>query len=102
MLDLVDTHAHLDDRGFEGDMDAMFERARTAGVRRCIVPAIDRGNWEAIERLCQRREGIYPAYGLHPLLVDSHRDSDLDELPAWLQGHGAVAVGEIGLDFYVE
>jgi len=102
MLDLVDTHAHLDDRSFDGDRGEMFDRASEAGVRRWIVPAIDRGNWEAIELLCAAREGAFPAYGLHPLLIDAHRDEHLAELPAWLDGHGAIAVGEIGLDFYVE
>ena len=102
MLDLVDTHAHLDDASFDGDGDAMFERSREAGVRRWVVPAIDRGNWERIERLAASREGVSVAYGLHPLFLANHRDEHLDELPAWLERHGAVAVGEIGLDFYVD
>lgn len=102
MLDLVDTHAHLDDDSFDSDRAAMFGRASAAGVRRWIVPAIDRGNWESIEVLCAAREGAFPAYGLHPLLIAAHRDEHLAELPAWLDGHGAIAVGEIGLDFYVE
>jgi TatD DNase family protein len=102
MLDLVDTHAHLDDPSFDDDRGAMFGRASEAGIRRWIVPAIDRGNWEAVDALCASREGAYPAYGLHPLAIDAHRDDHLRELPAWLDGHGAVAVGEIGLDFYIE
>lgn len=102
MPDLVDTHAHLDDGSFDDDRPDMFERAAVAGVRRWIVPATDRGNWQAIERLCKSREGVFPAYGLHPLWTASHVDAHLDELPSWLDGHAAVAVGEIGLDFYVE
>jgi len=102
MVDLVDTHAHLDDASFDSDRQAMYERAAAAGVRRWIVPAIDRGNWETIERLARDRDGIFPAYGLHPLFIDRHRDEHLAELPDWLDGHGAVAVGEIGLDWYVE
>ena len=102
MLDLVDTHAHLDDDSFDADRTAMFDRASEAGVGRWIVPAIDRGNWETIEGLCAAREGVFPAYGLHPLLTATHRDEDLAELPDWLDGHGAIAVGEIGLDFYVD
>jgi TatD DNase family protein len=102
MLDLIDSHAHLDDRSFENDRDAMFERSAGAAVRRWIVPGIDRGNWEKIELLSTSRRGVFPAYGLHPLFIDQHKDAHLDELPTWLDGHGAVAVGEIGLDFFVE
>lgn len=102
MLDLIDTHAHLDDRSFDGDREAMYERATRAGVRRWIVPAIDRGNWEAVDRLASGHTGVSPAYGLHPLFIDRHRDEHLAELPRWLDGRGAVAVGEIGLDWHVE
>ncbi|UPG96361.1 TatD family hydrolase [Luteibacter aegosomatissinici] len=102
MHELVDSHAHLDDSAFDADRGDMFERAARAGVRRWIVPAIDRGNWEAIEHLSASREGVYPAYGLHPLFMANHRRDHLGELPHWLDGHGAVAVGEIGLDFYVD
>jgi TatD DNase family protein len=102
MHDLVDTHAHLDDTSFDADRGAMFERAAQAGVRRWIVPAIDRGNWEAIEHLCASREGVHAAFGLHPMFLAGHRDKHLEELPAWLETKRPVAVGEIGLDFYVD
>ncbi|HEY4092594.1 MAG TPA: TatD family hydrolase [Luteibacter sp.] len=102
MHELVDTHAHLDDSSFDADRGAMFERSAQAGVRRWIVPAIDRGNWEAIEHLSASREGVYPAYGLHPLFLAHHRDEHLEELPKWLEARKPVAVGEIGLDFYVD
>ncbi|MGE7136991.1 TatD family hydrolase [Luteibacter sp. NPDC031894] len=102
MLDLIDTHAHLDDRSFDDDREPMFGRSADAGVRRWIVPAIDRANWEKVELLAASHAGVSAAYGLHPLFLDAHRDEHLDELPRWLDERGAVAVGEIGLDFYVE
>ncbi|TCV97552.1 TatD DNase family protein [Luteibacter rhizovicinus] len=102
MPELIDTHAHLDDASFDADRNAMFSRAREAGVRRQIVPGIDRASWPRIEALCADQSGVYPAYGLHPLFLDAHRDTHLDDLPGWLRERKAVAVGEIGLDFYVE
>lgn len=102
MLDLVDTHAHLDDRSFDDDRESMFGRSAQAGVRRWIVPATDRGNWEKIELLSASRDDVFTAYGLHPLFLEQHEDRHLEELPTWLDGRGAIAVGEIGLDFYVE
>lgn len=102
MPDLVDTHAHLDDASFGIDGDAMYARSAQAGVRRWVVPAIDRANWDAVDRLSRERPGVFPAFGLHPLFVDRHEDSHLSALPRWLDEHAAVAVGEIGLDAYVE
>jgi TatD DNase family protein len=102
MLDLVDTHAHLDDRSFDADRGAMFGRAVAAGIRRFVVPAIDRANWGVIEAMAAERQDVFPAYGLHPLFLGQHLDGHLEELPDWLATHRTVAVGEIGLDFYVE
>jgi len=102
MLDLVDTHAHLDDASFGADGDEIYARSAQSGVRRWVVPAIDRSNWEAVHALARARPGVSAAFGLHPLFVDRHEDRHLAELPAWLEGHGAVAVGEIGLDAYVD
>ncbi|MDF4003452.1 TatD family hydrolase [Luteibacter sp. PPL552] len=102
MPDLIDSHAHLDDHRFDGDREDMFKRAAAAGVRRWIVPATDRSNWDAVSRLRRSRGGVYPAYGLHPLWTPHHDDAHLEELPRWLEAGHAVAVGEIGLDFYVE
>jgi TatD DNase family protein len=102
LINIVDTHAHLDDASFAGDLDAVMQRAAAAGIARVVVPAIDRENWEAVARLAGADRRIAAAYGLHPLLLDRHRDEHLDELPAWLDAHPHVAIGEIGLDFYVD
>ncbi len=102
MPDLTDSHVHIDDSGFDPDRDEVFTRARQAGVGRMIVPAIDRLSWQPIEAICTAHRGAHPAYGLHPLFLDRHRPAHLDELRAWLRSHRAVAVGEIGLDFFVD
>ncbi|HEV7778612.1 MAG TPA: TatD family hydrolase [Luteibacter sp.] len=102
MPDLTDSHVHIDDGGFDADRDDVFTRARQAGIGRIIVPAIDRLSWQPIEAICMAHPGTHPAYGLHPLFLDRHRPVQLDELRTWLGSHRSVAVGEIGLDFFVE
>lgn len=102
MTAIVDTHAHLDDASFAADLAMVMQRAADAGVARVVVPAIDRGNWEAVASLAANDHRIAAGYGLHPLMLERHRDEHLDELPAWLDTHPHVAIGEIGLDFYVE
>ncbi|MBB3228397.1 TatD DNase family protein [Luteibacter sp. Sphag1AF] len=102
MRDLIDTHAHLDDASFDADREAMFERAREAGISAQVVPGVDRASWSRIDSLRENHAGVHAAYGLHPLFLDNHRDTHLDDLPRWLGDRHAVAVGEIGLDFYIE
>ena len=99
---IVDSHCHLDDPEFDRDREAVVQRAREAGVMVQIVPAIDRGTWEKTRDACAIAPGLHPAYGLHPLLLDKHRPAHLDELAQWLQRERPKAVGECGLDYFVE
>jgi TatD DNase family protein len=99
---IVDSHCHLDDPEFDRDREAVVARARAAGVLAQIVPAIDRGSWELTRAACALAPGLYPAYGLHPLLLEKHEPRHLDELADWLQREPCKAVGECGLDYYIE
>ncbi|WP_102304253.1 TatD family hydrolase [Dyella sp. AD56] len=101
MLELTDSHAHIDDASFAPDREAMFQRARDVGVRHIIVPAIDQVSWQGIATLCTNHAEAHPAYGMHPIYIDQHRPEHIDELRHWLQTHRAVAVGEIGLDYFL-
>lgn len=101
MLELTDSHAHIDDASFASDREAMFQRAQAAGIRHIVVPAIDQASWARIASLCADHPQALPAYGLHPIYLDQHRPQHLDELAAWLKTHRAVAVGEIGLDYFL-
>jgi TatD DNase family protein len=76
--------------------------ARAAGVTRIVVPAIHVRGWPGLLRLCGRFDGLYPALGLHPVYLERHRDGDLRELERLLAEAAPVAVGEIGLDFFLE
>ncbi len=98
---LIDTHCHLNVPEFTADRDAVLARARAAGIDRQIVPAIDAAGWPALRDLCARENGLFPAYGLHPLYLDAHRAEHLDELAVWLESERPCAVGECGLDHYV-
>lgn len=102
MIDLTDSHAHLDDSSFDPDRAQVLRRAAEAGVRRIVVPAIHRNSWAGIERLCAKHPQALPAYGLHPIFLEQHRPEHVAELTQWLKDHSAVAVGEIGLDYFLE
>jgi TatD DNase family protein len=98
----VDSHCHLDAAEFDADRDAVIARAEAAGVTVQIVPAIALSGFAKLRALCASRAGLYPAYGLHPMYLHEHRPQHLDELRDWLERERPVAVGECGLDFFVE
>jgi len=99
---LVDSHSHLDADAFDDDRDAVIARARAAGVSRQVLPAVDAANWPKLRDICARDPGLFAAYGLHPMYLDAHRDGHLAELRSWIERERPVAVGECGLDYFVE
>lgn len=96
----IDTHCHLDFERFDADRDAVVERARTAGVTRIIVPAVDLHNCKTVMRLADKYEGVYCAVGVHPNSTAGWRNRNLGMLRDLAQHDKVVAVGEIGVDYY--
>ncbi|MGX5731904.1 TatD family hydrolase [Pseudoxanthomonas beigongshangi] len=99
---LVDSHCHLDAAEFDGDRDAVIRRARDAGVVHQIIPAVEADGWPALHALCREQPDLHPAYGLHPMFLARHREEHLPLLREWLERERPVAVGECGLDYFVE
>ena len=99
---LVDSHCHLDVDAFDQDRDAVVARARAAGVMRQVLPAVDAAGWPKLRGVCAPGSGLFPAYGLHPMYLAAHTDAHLADLRVWLERERPVAVGECGLDYFVE
>lgn len=99
---LLDSHCHLDAAEFDRDRDDVIARARAAGVTRQVVPAIHAAGWPKLRDLCAGADGLFPAYGLHPMFLDDHRPDHLRQLGEWIERERPVAVGECGLDYFVE
>ncbi len=100
--DLIDSHSHFDVAAFDADRDAALARAREAGVSRQIIPGIALDGFEKLRDLCAKDAGLHAAYGLHPLFLAQHAPEHLDELQTWVERERPIAIGECGLDFYVE
>jgi TatD DNase family protein len=100
----IDTHCHLDAAEFDADRDAVREAARQAGVTRCVIPAVYASHWAEVAQLAERHGDAY-ALGIHPLYVPQAQVADLLALDHALSERAGdprlVAVGEIGLDFFV-
>lgn len=99
---LVDSHSHFDAAEFDADRAAAHARATVAGITAQVVPAVDAAGWPKLKAVCAQLPGLYPAYGLHPMYLNAHRPEHLTELRGWLERERPVAVGECGLDFFVE
>ena len=99
---LFDSHCHLDASEFDPDRAAVIERARTAGVSSQVVPAVTAASWPKLRDVCTLAPGLHAAYGLHPMFLAEHRPEHLQQLGDWLQRESPCAIGECGLDFYVE
>jgi len=101
---LIDTHCHLDAAEFDADREAVIARARATGVVQMVVPAVHAANFETVRRLAHEQDLAY-ALGIHPLYVMQAEEADLARLDALLAEYRddprLVAVGEIGLDFFV-
>lgn len=101
MLELVDSHVHLNDEAFASDRNAVMARADQAGVSALVVPAVDAASWPPIRQLCSQHANVHPAYGLHPMFLKEHELAHVDALSSWLNENRPVALGEIGLDFHM-
>jgi len=100
----IDTHCHLDAAEFAPDRLAVRRAARALGVSQCLIPAVEVANFAAV-RACAQTMGDSYALGIHPLYVPAAQDDDLDlldeALTLYKDDPHLVAVGEIGLDFFV-
>lgn len=102
---LFDSHSHLDDPRFDGDRQAVLERAVGAGVTDILVAGVSARRWPALKAVCALAVPglrLHASYGLHPMFVHEHREADLAALEDWLQRERPVALGECGLDFQVD
>ncbi|MGY1424611.1 TatD family hydrolase [Lysobacter sp. A289] len=99
---LVDSHCHLDAAEFDVDRAEVIARAIQAGVTRQIVPAVTAADWPKLRAVCEADDRLHPAYGLHPMFLASYHPRHLDELRQWIERESPVAVGECGLDYFVD
>jgi len=103
-MDLIDSHAHIDVSDFDGDREAMLERARSAGVGTLLAI----GNGPEVEKLgvavpfAEQYGWIYAAMGIHPHEAQHATDAHYAEMDRLAQNPRVIAWGEIGLDYHYD
>jgi TatD DNase family protein len=100
----IDTHCHLNAPEFAPDADAVREQARRAGVACCVIAAAQAADFARTQNLARRWGDTY-ALGIHPLYVINAPDQALEQIDAALTASASdphlVAIGEIGLDYFI-
>ena len=102
MIELIDSHAHLDGEKFADDRAAVIERARESGVVKIITMGDSLESSAQSVALAERFDPVYAAVGIHPEEVQPMTAATDDQLAAWTAQEKVVAIGEIGLDYYWE
>jgi TatD DNase family protein len=101
----IDTHCHLDAAEFDGEQEALSEAAEREGVSLIVIPAVATFNFGRVAELARQYPSCVYALGIHPLLTPQAEERDLEVLQqaieAALDDPRFVAIGEIGLDYFV-
>jgi TatD DNase family protein len=97
---LIDSHCHLDLPQFDGDRDAVVDRARVAGVRAIVAPGIDLDQCRGALALAAHIPELYVAIGIHPNSSGDFTPATVAALTELARRPKVVAYGEIGLDYY--
>ena len=98
---LIDTHCHLDAAEFDADRDHIVQSAFEHGVSGIVVPSVTRAYFDTVIKLCQHYPNCVYALGVHPMYVEQSALDDIEQLRSYVQNHQPVAIGEIGLDYFL-
>ena len=102
MIRLFDSHCHLDDERFDGDVQEVFSRMAEHGVTACTCVGSDLPTSEKCMGLAKQNDMVYAAVGIHPHEAKTAETGYLRQLEEWLSQNYVVALGEIGLDYYYD
>lgn len=96
---LTDTHAHLD---YFENPEQIIKEAKEKNVNKIIIPGVEPCGFDKIKEIAKNNEGIYSAFGVHPSDIEKFDDDAANKMIEYLKDEKAIAVGEIGLDYYYE
>lgn len=99
---LIDSHAHLDDKRFDGDRELLINSLESNGIELVINIGADLQTSIASASLAEKYNNIYAAVGIHPHSAKEADESTMEILKSFAKRDKVVAIGEIGLDFYYD
>lgn len=99
---LFDTHAHLDDRAFDCDREALISGLREKGIALVMNPGCSLESSKNAVALAKKYPFLYAAVGSHPDAADEVDEQVLEEYRLLCREEKVKAIGEIGLDYHYE
>jgi TatD DNase family protein len=97
----IDTHSHIYQDDFDGDIEDVIKNANEAGIYKIFLPNVDTNSIERMHKLSDRFPSVcHPMMGLHPTSVNSSYEKELKFIRSHFNTRKYIAVGEIGLDLY--
>jgi len=101
-MPLIDSHSHIDFSEFYTDRQDAIKRAKNIGVSHIMVSATTAQRWQNIKEVVASSSLCFAAYGLHPMFLKEHKREHLDDLKNWVEKEKPSAIGEIGLDYFIQ
>jgi TatD DNase family protein len=101
---LIETHAHIDDKQFDADRDEVIRRAFDGGVEKIINIGAGLGSSQRSVALAEKYANIFCSIGLHPHYFMEYGEKSFakfDEFKALSLSKKVIAIGEIGLDYFI-
>jgi TatD DNase family protein len=102
----TDSHCHLENKRFDTDRDAVFTRAKDAGVTTLLAigngDGPGTGTLDCAIKLSQQYDWVYATVGIHPHEAELAKPADFDELEQLARDPKVIAWGEIGLDYFYD
>jgi len=101
MVHLIDSHCHLDFNDFDKDRTDILQNCARSGIEKIIIPGVTVNSWPKQIELCNSHPMLSLALGCHPMFMADHPDNAAQLLEQAVKQYKPIAIGEIGLDFYV-
>jgi TatD DNase family protein len=99
---LIDSHCHLDFPELAGDIAAVLDRARTAGVGLMVTISTRVRGFEGLRALVESHDNLFCSIGTHPHNAAQERDVTVQDLIEFSRHPKVVAIGEAGLDYHYD
>ena len=101
MVHLIDSHCHLDFNDFDKDRTDILQNCARSGIEKIVIPGVTVNSWPRQIELCNSNPMLSLALGCHPMFMTDHPENAAQLLEQAVKQYQPIAIGEIGLDFYV-